>query len=223
MLETFRILANTDGVAAAIIAEDAELVRELTFGVIVNAQADSVEVLSRQAELILGVRHKNGGNLEDYDFVRGGVTNFADWSFVSPVINVVVDTQGDKYSGYVKTNWGPFFYISGPVYADDGSIAGAILVGTRVEKLALSLAYGTASQVTIYDQNGLPIASTFQHPVPIEISLANEIILNQESSAYKRIPSRRDIQINQLNFSEIIGPWENRDNQDMGLIGTFVN
>jgi HAMP domain-containing protein len=69
------------------------------------------------------------------------------------------DTQGDKYASLVETDHGFVLMTAGPVYSGD-RIVGATFAGTYLVSLAERLKLQSVADVTIYDYNGLPIAST---------------------------------------------------------------
>ena len=139
LLETLRLLANTDGVEEALVKGDAEGLRQLSFGVVVNNQEEVVDFLNTEGELILSMRHRAGGNIEEYEFVRGDTGGYTGWELVDNVISGVEDARGDKFFGFENTPWGDMFYISGPVYKVDGSLAGVMLVGKTLPSLLKEL------------------------------------------------------------------------------------
>ncbi len=116
LLETLRLIANIKGIDQAILDKDADELRELIVGFVINNQEESVDILDMNGQLLLSMRHKTGGNIEEYDYLQGGPPIYADWSFVANVLNGYVDEKGNKFSGYVETEWGDFFYVSGPVF-----------------------------------------------------------------------------------------------------------
>jgi CheY-like chemotaxis protein len=159
LLQTLRLLARTEDMAGAIAAGDAEAVRRLALPVVVNDRQEAVEVLMTDGTSVLSLRHVVGGPVEAYDVTRGEAV-FRDWDFVASVLAGQVDVQGDKYAGLVRATWGDYFYVAGPVPADDGSVAGAILVGISLESLVRAVREDTLAQVTVYDLVGQPLAST---------------------------------------------------------------
>jgi len=102
-----------------------------------------------------------GGNIEEYEFASGGQSIFLDQPFVQSVLNGVSDDQGNKFTGYMETEKGIYFYIAGPVLSDDRKMVGVILVGKPLTDLVKQLREETLAQITIYDFEGNVLASTF--------------------------------------------------------------
>jgi HD-GYP domain-containing protein (c-di-GMP phosphodiesterase class II) len=222
-LASLRILAFTTGVGDALQARDPEALRKATFGYTIGHQEDAVEFLDSEGKLVLSMRHRPGSLfVEDYVFATGGDANYRQWFFVEQVIAKVTDNQGDKYSGLARASWGDYFYVSGPVYDSAGKFAGVILVGETMTNLVRKMRSDIGSQVTIYDMDGKPIASTFTSP-GLTLSEVTEILERQKDSSLRRVGDRsRSLTFSAIDYGEIIGPWKLRNNQDMGEIGTAI-
>ncbi|MEJ2305480.1 MAG: HD domain-containing phosphohydrolase, partial [Anaerolineales bacterium] len=190
---------NADGVAEALQAGDAEDLRELAFGITVNRGEEAVEFLDLEGRHVLAMRHKPGGKLEEYSFLGGGDPVLLRWDFVRKVYQGQADQRGDKYAGLVRADWGDYFYVSGPVYDQNGEFAGVILVGKTLTSLLEEMRRKTLAQITVYDAEGQVIATTF-------IDLQN----------------LRDINVANLDYAEILGPWEVRYDADLGILGVAL-
>ncbi|HEY5141511.1 MAG TPA: hypothetical protein VIJ25_19675, partial [Methylococcales bacterium] len=116
LLETRRLLANVEGVPSAILSNDPDALRSLSLGIIANDQQEAVEFLDALGNHVLSIHHRPGGNPEDYEASTGGQTIFSNLEIVQNVINGLSDTHGDKFADLVKTDFGDFLYVSGPVY-----------------------------------------------------------------------------------------------------------
>lgn len=222
-LETLRELKNADGVAEAILAGDAEGLRELTFGITVNRGEEAVEFLDLEGRHVLAMRHKPGGKLEEYYFLRGGDPVLLQWEFVGKVYQGQADERGDKYAGLVRADWGDYFYVSGPVYDQDGEFAGVILVGKTLNSLLEEMRRKTLAHITLYDAEGQAIATTFIDQPTLLPSQASTVIARQDDGALKRdLQDLRDINVANLDYAEILGPWEVRYNADLGILGVAL-
>jgi HAMP domain-containing protein len=218
-LANLRILSYTSGVGDALQAKDAESLRKATLGFAVGNQEDAVEFLDTQGNLVLSMRHRPGSlYLEDYVFSTGGTINYRQWSFVDQVVTGVTDVLGNKFAGIARAPWGDYFYVSGPVYSSSNKLAGVVLVGEGMSTLVHKMRQDIGSQVTIFDLNGKPIASTFASP---ELTSANvaAVLDNQNTSSLRRDDN---LTFNGINYGEILGPWMVRKNQNLGLIGTAI-
>lgn len=219
-LKTLRLIANTEGVAAAVSARHAERLRLLVLPLAVNAQEEAVEILDSQGRSILSLRHQPGDPIEQYQSTRDD-TGFGQWPFVQHVLQGRVDAGRDKYAGLVNTTWGAFFYVAGPLLDDSGSLIGVVLVGKSLESLVSQFRQDTLAQTTIYDLNGNQLASTF---LPVE-SETHRLAPDQVTPALDQQTSRsliRPLSVASVRYSEIIGPWEVRGGADLGLIGAAI-
>ncbi len=220
LLETLRLLSNTQGFAAAVANQDAETLRELGLPVAINYAEESVEILDNNGISVLSMRHRPGGNLEDYSFSRGDDL-FIEWGFVERVLAQQVDEGRDKFAGLVQAPWGNFFYVAGPVFGENGEQVGTILVGKSLDTLVRQIRQNTLAHTTIYDFEGQPLASTlptFQENVAKPATTDIEQILTQQDEA----SLIRSITVASVDYSEILGPWEVRNGEDLGVIGSSL-
>ena len=224
LLETERLLANVQGVAAAIQYQDAEELRSLTLGVIANDQQEAVELFDLYGNHVLSVHHKPGGNPEEYDISSGGQSVFSNLEIVQNVLAQKSDARGDKYADLVQTDLGQLLYVSGPVHDTQGNLAGVVLVGRSLEKWTGDMRAKTFAQITLYDHQGNVIYSTLPFPQSISPELATHTISFQDVSSSKRVlPAQRDIEIANIPFAEILGSWDVRGNKDLGVLGVSLS
>ncbi len=218
-LATLRLLARTQGMAEAIAAEDAETLRTLALPIVLNNREEAVEILNPVGTSVLSLRHQSGDAVETYAFSRGdGV--YRAWPVVLSILGRQTDGEGDKYAGLVAAPWGDYFYVAGPVLRDDGSLAGVIMVGVSLPTVVRSVREVTLAQVTIYDGEGRRLDSTLpagggEQMLPAE--QAAGVLVRQEQASLIR-----DLQVVTASYTEIIGPWEARNGQDLGLIGAAL-
>ncbi len=220
LLATLRLLANTKGLSDALQQGDADKLRELTFGTILNYQEGAVEFLDASGRQVLSVQHRQGGNIEEYVFSSKGTANL-NWDFVQKIYNRQADRLGDKYSGYVHTDWGDYFYVAGPVVDQNGKLVGVVLVGTTMQTLTRKLREETLAQITFYELGGKVVASTFINPAALPASTAQEVIHNQDQSSFRRDMSR-ELSVQNIGYQEILGPWEGRGDTDLGVMGVSL-
>ncbi|MEJ2350720.1 MAG: HD domain-containing phosphohydrolase [Anaerolineales bacterium] len=133
------------------------------------------------------------------------------------------DEHGDKYAGLVRADWGDYFYVSGPVYDQHGEFAGVILVGKTLTSLLEEMRRKTLAQITVYDAEGQVIATTFIDQPTLLPSQASTVIARQDDGALKRdLQNLRDINVANLDYAEILGPWEVRYDADLGILGVAL-
>ena len=219
ILESLRLLANTEGVPEAINEYDADRLREIALPVAVNSQEEIVEFLDPDGTSVLSLRHRSGGNLEDYAATQGDTTH-ADWDFVQKVLQQEVDFRGDKYAGLVQSDNGSIFYIAGPIFDQEGELAGVILVGKSLDSLIRQIREDTLAQISLYDLGGNLLATTtlIQQDIPsVPFETVSGVIQNQDEGSHTR-----ELKVASANYSEILGPWEARGGEDLGAIGVAL-
>ncbi len=222
-LETLRELKNVNGVVEAIRAGDAESFRELTFGITINRQEGAVEFLDVAGRHVLAMRHRQGGNIEEYEYLTGGDPEFLSWNFINNIYSGKVDRAGDKYAGVVRAKWGDYFYVAGPVYDQENQFVGVVLVGKTLSSLLDEMRRKTLAHITLYDFDGQAIASTFIDQPSLLQSEADTIVARQDEGSVKRdLETVRDIDVANLDYAELLGPWEVRDDADLGILGTSL-
>ncbi len=213
LLETLRLLAHTEGIPEAIKTGDAEGLRELAYPVAVNSSEEAVEFLDLQGKGILSMHHRVGGGIEDYDFTRGN-EDFRQQAFVQKVLQGQSDSYGDKYAGLAPIGERDYFYVSGPIFDDEGNLAGVMLVGKSLYTLVREIWEETLARATIYDLNGQPIATTFLEAEALDTEAVSGILARQDDESFIR-----DLHVSNIDHSEILGPWEARRGDDLGLVG----
>ena len=217
-LELLRSIAHTQGVAEAISANDAETLRQITLPIAVNGGVEAMEILDQEGVSLLSLRQQAGGDFEDYYASRGEAL-FQDWDFVQKVLELNVDELGDKYAGVVSAPWGDFFYVSGPIQSTEGELAGVVLVGKSLESVTADIRQATLAQATIYDLQGIPLATTYMENVDgVSQQLVAGVLQRQSEESFVR-----DLTVANIDYSEIIGTLEARGGADMAVIGTSLS
>jgi HD-GYP domain-containing protein (c-di-GMP phosphodiesterase class II) len=222
MLESLRQMAYTEGVPEALQAKDAEKLRELTYPIALVNSEEAVIFLDVQGRPVLSMRHRRGGNAEEYEFSQGGETANPQWSFVSKVLEMQEDNLGDKYAGLVPDALGGTFYIAGPVFGEVGSLDGAVLVGKTLPTLSSQMRASTLAQVTLYALDGQAIVSTLIEAEPVSSAFVPQIVTNKANGSLKRDLQTREIQSANINYGEILTAWQARGGEELGVIGAAL-
>lgn len=222
MLKVLRLLAYSTGVPEALAKNDPENLRSLTFGIILNNQTQAVEFLDINGKRILSVNHRTGENIENYDFSTGGGDIFSEQIFVQNALQQHVDERGDKFAGYVKRDDRDYFYVAGPVYAENNEFAGVILVGTPISSLVSQLREETLAQITLYDFEGKILSSTFTSPLELEDQEVRNVVLNQTNASFIRSSSSRDMNVRNIGYRELLTSWNVRGETNLGVMGVAL-
>jgi HD-GYP domain-containing protein (c-di-GMP phosphodiesterase class II) len=224
LLETERLLANAEGVATAIRVNDPDTLRSLTLGIIANDQQEAVEFFDLHGNQILSVHHRPGGNPEDYYFSSGGPTALSELDIVQHVLAQESDERGDKFASLVDTDLGDVLYVSGPIYDSQGNLGGVVLVGRTLAKLAMDMRAKTFAQITFYDPTGRVIYSTLPSPVAIAPETAAQTISFKDIQSTRRtLPGKRNLEVANIPFAEILGTWEVRRSHELGVLGVALS
>jgi adenylate cyclase len=230
LLESLRLVAYTEGVSDAVVNRNSERLRELALPLAVNYQEEAIEILDNQGTSLLSLRHRAGGNIEDYTYSQGE-TVFTLWDFVGKVINGQVTDNRDKYAGLARAPWGDFLYVAGPIVDPGGKPVGIVLVGKSLPTLTRQIRQDTLAHTTFYESNGRPIESTLLTQTGDNLALspplAADVLARQDEEVLMR-----PISVASINYSEILGPWEvgeyvrsagaTRTNNDQGLVGVAL-
>jgi putative nucleotidyltransferase with HDIG domain len=213
LLETQRLLAYAEGIPESVQAEDAEKLRTLAYPIAVNSGEEAVEILNPQGTTLLSMHHRDGGNVEDYEFSRGDET-FKQLDFVQKILTGQVDALGDKYTAVVQTRWGQYFYVAGPIDDDKGKLVGVVLVGKSLNTLVRQIREATLAQVTLYTLEGQPMATTLLQAQPLNADTAANTLTQKDSQSFER-----DLISSDIDHVEIVGAWQVRHGSNLGLMG----
>ncbi len=218
LLETERLLSNVQGISDAILAKDPNTLKSLSLGVVANAQLEAVEFLDLSGSHVLSIRHRQDANPEVYDLSTGGQTVFAQLGIVRDILFRKADVKGDKFADLVKVDNEYFLYVAGPVYDPQGNLVGVVLTGRSLPSLAADMRVRTFAQVSFYDPSGKVVYSTLPFPETLPSEMAVKAISFKDISS-----ARRNLNVANIPFTEIVGAWEVRGNHQLGAMGVAIS
>ena len=218
LLETQRLLANVQGISDALQAQDPSALRSLSLGIAANAQQEAVEFIDISGNHVLSLRHRLGENPEAYHFSTGGQTIFVQLEIVKDILFRKSDAKGDKFADLVDVDGEYFLYVAGPVYDPQGALVGAVLVGESIPSLAADMRARTFAQISFYNNSGEVIYSTLPFPDDLPPELAVGTISGKDSNSPKR-----NLDVANIPFTEILGVWEVRGNHPLGVVGAAIS
>lgn len=213
ILSTVRFIANSEDMDVSIQQRDAEQLRAIVYPIVLNAGENEAHILDLEGRALFSLYHPSGTPFENYEFTQGS-EEFSQAEFVRAVLQGQKDDLGDKFTGMMTTSRGDFFYISGPIVDNQNQLVGVVLVGKEINQIVRQIREELLAQVTIYTLDGQALGTTFlDHPsLPPEI--AHTILEKQTKESLFR-----KLQISNNTYREILGPWEARGGEDLGLIG----
>ncbi len=218
LLGTLRLLQNVEGVADAIGDNDPDALRSLTLGIIAVNQQEAVEFLDARGNHVLSIHHPRGANPEDYRVSTGRQTAFTNLPIVQNNLNNRSDDRGDKFADIFAADDGVYLYVSGPVYDVQNELAGVVLVGRSLPSLAADMRTITFAQISFYDQLGQVIFSTLPFPENLPGATAEQAVSLKDVSSLKR-----DLVVSNISFAEILGSWEVRGENQIGVLGVALS
>jgi adenylate cyclase len=155
-LQALRLMANTNGVAEAMLAKDVEQVRTFVYPLQVNARLDLCDLITTDGKMLLALRGDELG-LDPESVID---VNLGKAAIVQMVLNGTTDELGDKFTELFSVEWGTAFYTAAPVKTEDGKLAGVIVAGTTLERLLDRLSREAQASLTVYNRDGKVIATS---------------------------------------------------------------
>ncbi|MHB8135157.1 MAG: adenylate/guanylate cyclase domain-containing protein [Anaerolineaceae bacterium] len=220
LLSTLRMVANDLNVGNALIENDTGKMRDQVSPIIENAGVDSIDLLDMNGISRFSLRKTKLVDLVSYQVGREGIS-FSDQEFVQNVLKKVSDNLGDKFAGVMKIGETDFLCISGPVFSSNGEQAGVIVVGTSLSAIVREIQANTIANVSLYDQNGNIIVSTLFDDN--NASMISDKQISQLFSTHDQSSISREIPIESVKYTELLGVWEARSGQiDLGILGISV-
>ena len=215
LLESLRLIVNTTGLAEAVSSEEIDTLHQFIYPLAVNSQVEDIEIINSDGSTIYSLRHRTGGSIEDYFYSTGG-EEFSNAEFIQPILEGHLDSFGDKYAAVEDPPWGHIFYVAGPILEQD-KVVGAALVGISLPTLVKEMRETTLAQITLYDFKGRALATTFITGQELDPNLIIQILPGQDDFSLLNNKIVVD-----LNYTELLGPWEVRNDLDIGILGVAL-
>ncbi len=212
-LEDLRLMAFTEGVPEALVAHDAQALKDLLFPLALNNDIQAVTVIDLNGtEVITLAKHPVSG---EYITSEGG--DFSQFSIVAEILANQQDGLGDKYAGLLVTSFGPYLFTSAPVRDSNSQLLGVLLAGTRLESLLAEVKSQSLADVVLLDKDGQVVATTFVEPEtgfgPVEI---NPALFNDTNSSVTR-----DFELYGRNYKSTYSPLVVRQSET-GILGVAL-
>ena len=215
LLETLRLLSYTEGMTTAIEQRDHDEIIRLVYPVTFNAGEDVVLVLDEEGTVLAAMLRVKDSS--EYEFP--GISEKLDTlPFVARLIRQEVDEAGDKYSGVSEKKWGTYFFVSGSVKDQNEDAVGVILVGKSFKRIVDEIHEETLGRATLYDPDFNPIISSLPKlPSAPENITAEAVLASKEKGSFSR-----DMEIDHIAYTEVLGAWEMRNHESIGILGTAL-
>jgi len=159
-LEDLRLMTFTQGVTSALEAQDEAGLQQILFPLVLNNSVDSLSVASADGRELLSLVQDPTNS--DYLVSRGA--DLSQLELLAHPLGGEVDELGDKFAGLVSTIYGPYLFTAGPVRSDAGGVVGALMIGTRLDKLAADIKSQVLADILILDPSGSLMTTTLVEP-----------------------------------------------------------
>ncbi len=161
-LEIERVVANTKGMADAVVDNDTTTLNELVSPVIANTNSiDSIIVVNTQGREIIRFQRLGKGVNFSIETIIDSNLDFSSWPAAEKVLN---DPEGAKevQFGFVDPELNELLiYTIGPIRNADSETVGAVLVGNFLNSELTALHNVALANLTLFNQNGDVLGTTF--------------------------------------------------------------
>jgi adenylate cyclase len=221
LLATLRAIAFTEGVADNLAATNSEALRRLILPLAVNNRIEAIEVIGTDGISVLSLHHQTGGGIDEY-ISNKGANIYQEWGFADKTLQQFIDINNDalsnKFAGWATAPWGTYFYVSGPVYTDSQEFVGIVLVGASIDMLAAEFEREVSVEaITFYDSNGQLIHSSLSLFTPDTVTISPDTVFSINLGVEKG--RLRPLSAGSVEFTEVIGPWQSRNGERIGVLG----
>ena len=213
LLENLRLMAFTEGVPEAVIAQDSERLQDLLRPVAYNNQVEAVTVVAMDgAEIITLAFDPTSGQ-----YLASQEGDFSGFSMVTSTLEGRVDGLGDKYADILRTTYGAYLFTSAPVRNGAGEVVGALLVGSRLKTLLGELKNQSLADLTVLDMDGKYVETTLVIPEngPQTLEVDTKVLADSDVSR------TMDIELYGRSYMAVISPLIIRQ-QGMGVLSVVL-
>ncbi|HEX2997634.1 MAG TPA: HD domain-containing phosphohydrolase [Anaerolineales bacterium] len=215
LLETLRLLSYMEGMPAAIEQRDRDGILRLVYPITFNAGEDVVLVLDEQGTVLAATLRVKDSSKYEFSEISEKLDALP---FVARLIRQEVDEAGDKYAGVSDKKWGTYFFVSGSVKDQNNEAVGVILVGRSLKRIVNEINEETLGRATLYDPEFNPIISSLPKLPSAPESITAEAVLASKADG----SFFRDMNVDHIAYREVLGAWEMRDHESIGILGTAL-
>lgn len=165
-IDKVRTLARLSGLSEALRIGNTATLQALLTPFAVSQRIERIIVVRADGSVAVGLMSQ-GSTVVPLTVEPAIATNPA----VVAVLRKDVDAKGDKFVSLVHEQTGAALYTVGPVY-DGTTLVGALLVGTSAQTLMERWRGATLADVTIYESDGTPFATSLGAQLPTTLTEA---------------------------------------------------
>ncbi len=230
LLEVQRTISNTQGVPEALALLQSERLRNIILQTVVNTDTDVAVVLDREGTSLLAIRKRRpDAPVGDYTTLRGEAY-YKEWPFVNEILSPssadssqVPEKQAGLQSIFIAEEEYPVFFVGGPMIDEQGTVFGAVLVGSYLENIITDMAEAAGAHMSIYASiSGELIATDFNESDllgPSGLFLVPSLV-DAARDPEGELPPFRTVQIAGSGYGEVLTPFTVRNGElELGILG----
>jgi signal transduction histidine kinase len=160
-LATLRSVVFTEGVADAILTRDTSNLDLWLRPIVANAAVDDLILFDQSGTAIFQLSRVMGAERADY-IIPASLPDLTSWSGIRDISSSSSDGQGDKYIDVIGSSPDTLIYFSAPINDDNGNRIGGAGIALTLTNLARRVSEQSLSAITLYNQSGDVLGSTFR-------------------------------------------------------------
>jgi signal transduction histidine kinase len=209
-LENLRLLVFTNGVPQTVDIGSSETLEELIFPVVANEAIEFASFVDMNGNEILSLI--SGEASQSYERSQG--SNLSELEIVSLILEGTKDEFGDKFTSLERLIGSNYLLTAAPIKAEDGSLIGAVLIGSSLDNLVSELKNVSLADIVILDEQGALLGTTMAEPDQgFGILQLDATEINQMAASYEK-----NLAIFERDFRLHYSPFQARSSE-LGYLG----
>lgn len=185
-----RTIARLEGLSDAVRAGDRQKAASLAGPYMISQHIDRVVFVRSDATVLGAMQLTNNTDIRNETSPDAGK-----WGIVQSVLAGKKDNNGDKFVALIEDNGVPVVYTAAPLFVDNVQ-AGVLVVGSDARNLVAAWRTAHLVDVTLYNQQGRPVASSFGSDTPEQV----------DPSLVKTTAPLRKLQFGSRVYGEVVSP-----------------
>jgi signal transduction histidine kinase len=212
-LESLRVMSYTSGVAHALINQDTDELEDLLLPLAMNNQVEIITVIDTNGieMFTLGLDPFTG------QYLRSDGKDFSSFQPVEMILEGNIDEKGDKFVGLLQVRDGIALFTATAVHLSNGELAGALMVGTYLDRLVVDLKTRALADIILLDKSGNFLSTT----LPPEDNSYEVLEETTRLQVAKNSTQPHNLDLYQRGYQVIYAPLFIR-NEDIGWLGILL-
>jgi len=219
-LATLRSIVFTEGVAEAIARRDTSSLDIWLRPIAANAAVDNLILFDQTGTALFQLNRVAEADRTDY-VIAATLPDLTAWGGVQRIIGSVNDSLGDKYVDVIGTPPETLLYFSAPITDDSGIHVGGASIALTLTQLARRVGEQSLSAITLHDQNGRVLGSTFRSANYSVLTLTSTQTSQLLSEVQTITPVRELPPIEGIPYQALYAPFQVRG-QQIGILAVAL-